>query len=80
MEKVRLEKTTELEQSQQQLLAVEEMAAREKEATQLLREQLDTLKVFIAVVVELICKSCKVILKRYKRGDAFIRTRWLLLR
>jgi len=44
MEKVRLEKTTELEQSQQQLLAVEEMAAREKEATQLLREQLDTLK------------------------------------
>jgi len=50
MEKLRLEKTSELEDSQRRLVAAEEMAANEKEAAQLLREQLDTTKVFIVVV------------------------------
>ena len=47
---MRLEKTSELEDSQRRLVAAEEMAANEKGAAQLLREQLDTTKVFIVVV------------------------------
>jgi len=44
LEKLRLEKISELENSQRQLAAAEEMAAREKEAAQSLREQLDAAK------------------------------------
>jgi len=44
MEKSQLEKTSELENSQRMLAAAEGMVAREKEAAQLLREQLDAAK------------------------------------
>jgi len=48
LEKLRLEKISELENSQRQLAAAEEMAAREKEAAQSLREQLDAAKAEMA--------------------------------
>jgi len=48
MEKSQLEKTSELENSQRMLAAAEGMVAREKEAAQLLREQLDAAKAEMA--------------------------------
>merc|ERR1712137_891103 len=51
LEKLRLEKISELENSQRQLAAAEEMAAREKEAAQSLREQLDAAKAAVPTKV-----------------------------
>lgn len=80
MEKSQLEKTSELENSQRMLAAAEGMVAREKEAAQLLREQLDAAKVFIVVIGIHLSVNIRLFSNDANGGTELNRQRWQLPR